>query len=621
LRSPRAYHRETERQTADIRLAQGHGGPDCGEFTVAEKPQGAFASRRRYVVWMVLIAYLLFLILRGLRLGKSGDTVNIPMWDLQDSRQLLAWIGELVLLSFWKFARFVPVGFMTPMVLPRRLGRFRRFQMDLLALAVAGILAVLVHAVEIGRSWHLAAAVGLVFPLLGCLFGTWMGATWLRGWRARLLFLPKIASLSLLAAFCVGAVLWLSVEATPMAFDAARVTSAEKRRLVRLIRRKSPRSLRDGQTHTLRLTDHDINVLLSWGLSLGSPDRKAKVGLARDYASLSASMGVKPGERRTRYLNLEVDGNLEIKDEIPSLNVYRCRLGSLRVPRWLLTYLNPVVTSLLNDYRLSKPFMEAIQAVSVEPDAIEVTYGRVDMPEGFREDIFGSASASQEVLTSTRVQVENLLAIVGQPPDAPPSFGMCFERVFALARERSAERDPAIENRAGIFALGVLLGHHRVQEFLGWVLPDRDISAAHRALRRVTLRGRSDWTKHFCVSAALTLLSDDIVSDAAGLLKEELDADIGGSGFSFADLLADRAGTTFAIRATRDEASARAMQDRIAGGFQVDDFFPLAADLPEGIPDVELQTYYGGVGGQVYHRYIEEIERRIAACGAYRLPR
>ena len=108
------------------------------------------------------------------------------------------------------------------------------------------------------------------------------------------------------------------------------------------------------------------------------------------------------------------------------------------------------------------------------------------------------------------------------------------------------------------------------------------------------------------------------MSDAAGLLKEELDASRGGSGFSFADLLADRAGTTFALRATSDKVSARAMQDRLARGFLIEEFFPPAADLPEGIPDAELQSRYGGVGGQAYNRLIEEIEQRIATCAAYR---
>ena len=583
-----------------------------GGSETAVKTERATSGRRKFIGWMVLTAYSLFLVYRALRHGQGGEG-NVPVWDLQDSDRLLWWIGGLVLSGICQFAYFVPVGFCAAMVASGGKGRLRR---SLTALIVGGAVAVLVLAAEVGRSWHLAAVVGLALPLLGCLFGTWAGATWLRGRRARLWFLPKLAFLVLAAAFCAGALLWLSMEESPLPFEAARVTSAEKRRLVRLIRSKSPRSLEDGQTRTLRLSDHDINVLLSWGLSLGSPRRKAQVGLARDYASLCVSMGA----GKTRYLNLEIDGNPEIKEGVVRLNLYRCRLGSLKVPRRLLSLFSPVVTSLLSHDRLSKPFMDAVREVTIEPGSIAVTYGRVRMPTGFREDLFGPIGASEEVLASTRAQVEHLLAVVSLSPDTRPRFGMCFETVFALARERSAEAeaDPVIENRAGIFALGMLLGHHRVEEFLGPVLTGLDGGGARRLLRRVALRGRYDWTRHFCVSAALAVLSDEVVSDAAGLLKEELDADIGGSGFSFSDLLADRAGTTFATRATIDQAAARAMQERIAGGFRIDDFFPPAADLPEGIPDAELQADYGGVGGQAYQALIEEIERRIAACAAYR---
>ena len=134
----------------------------------------------------------------------------------------------------------------------------------------------------------------------------------------------------------------------------------------------------------------------------------------------------------------------------------------------------------------------------------------------------------------------------------------------------------------------------------------------------MSLRGRTDWTKHFWVSACLTLLSEDVVSLAVGLLKEELDAGRGGSGFSFGDLLADRTGTMFGLCATDDPAMARAMQDRIARGFDVDAFFPVANDLPEGLTDAQLKSRYGGVNGEGYNRLLQEIDRRIAACAAYR---
>jgi len=607
-----------EGQAPDRSGCEGGTGSRRGGSKITVRAERGMSRCGKCVGWIVLAAYLLLLVYLGLRHGEGGGIAGVAVWELQDSHRLLSWVGRFVFIGFCEFAYFVPVGFIAAMVVRRGSGRLGRFPISLRGLAAGSWFTVLVCAVEIGRSWHWAAAVGLMLPLFGCLFGTWIGTTWLRGRRARIWLLPKVGLLVLLIALCTGILLWLSMEDMPMGFEAVEVTSADKRRLVSLIRGKSPRSLEEGRTHTLRLTEDDINVLLSWGLSLGSPDRKAQISLARDYASMSVSVGVKLGGGRTRYLNFEAAGTTRIDEGIMRLNLYRCRLGSVQVPRWVLDLLCPVAASLAEHDRLSRPFVEAIESMAIETDSIVATYGRVDLPAGFREDLFGPASASEEVLASTRAQVDNLLAFVDRLPGRRATFGMCFESVFGLARARSAEGDPVTENRAGIFALGMLLGHHRVEEFLGSVLEGRENPAAQWALWRVTLRGRSDWTKHFCVSAAIAIFSDKVVSNAAGLLKEELDADIGGSGFSFSDLLVDRAGTTFAIRATRDEASARAMQNRIFEGFRVEEFFPPAADLPEGIPDAELQSHYGGVGGERYGRLIEEIERRIAACVAYR---
>ena len=58
------------------------------------------------------------------------------------------------------------------------------------------------------------------------------------------------------------------------------------------------------------------------------------------------------------------------------------------------------------------------------------------------------------------------------------------------------------------------------------------------------------------------------------------------------------------------------MQDRLAAGPRIDDIFPPASDLPEGIPDAELQAEYGGVGGKNYNQMTEDIERRLATCAA-----
>jgi hypothetical protein len=581
----------------------------------AEVPGGC---RCRCVGWTVLVVYSLLLGYRSWYHEAGSGIASIGLWELHDSRRLVAWIGGLVLTALGQSAYFVPIGFFAAVLAPRGSGRFRRFGARLCTLAMAGTIAVLIYAVGLVGSGRPAVVLGLVFPLLGCGFGTWMGATWRRGRRACLWFLPKVVLSMVLAAVCLGISVWLSLDRTPLPFEAAPVTSAEKRRLVDLFRDKNPVSLEDGRICTLWLTEHDLNVLLSWGLSLGSPARKASVRLAHDSATLAGSVYVPLGAERYRYLNLELAGGAEVQNGALRFEVDRCRLGRIEVPRRVLRSLSPLVVSQLCLDRRWKPFLDATHEMRIEPSSVRLTYGRVRLPPELRRELFGPTAVSEEVLASLRAQIDHLLAVVKPLPPSQLTFGLCFKTVFSLARERSAQRDPVVENRAGIFALGILLGHPRIEEFLGLARAGGDGDAARPALIRVVLRGRFDWTRHFCVSAVIALFSDEAVSGAAGLLKEELDADTGGSGFSFSDLLADRAGTTFAIRATRNEAAARAMQERLAGGFRIDEFFPPAADLPEGIPDARFQSEYGGVGGEAYLRLIEEIERRVAGCAAYR---
>src|SRR5262249_61390306 len=99
---------------------------------------------------------------------------------------------------------------------------------------------------------------------------------------------------------------------------------------------------------------------------------------------------------------------------------------------------------------------------------------------------------------------------------------------------------------------------------------------------------------------------------------EELDALTHGTGFSFADLAADRAGTRFARAATASEDAARAAQARLAAGFATDDYFPQAADLPENLTVEQFRRDFGGVGSPRDRQKVAEIEARLDRCAALR---
>jgi hypothetical protein len=134
------------------------------------------------------------------------------------------------------------------------------------------------------------------------------------------------------------------------------------------------------------------------------------------------------------------------------------------------------------------------------------------------------------------------------------------------------------------------------------------VAAGVVLLLGVTLRGREDWAGHFCLSAVLTVLENPFVSHAGGVLIEELDAPARGSGFSFSDLAADRAGVKFA-RAATDSEAANAMQVRLQGNFAVDDFFPPVSDLPENLTVEQFRHDYSGVGDQRYRRKAAKSKR------------
>lgn len=224
----------------------------------------------------------------------------------------------------------------------------------------------------------------------------------------------------------------------------------------------------------------------------------------------------------------------------------------------------------------------------------------------------------REVVEATSIQLEQLAAAAPRfPRRGDQQFTAFVREAFSLARQRSQQgNDPVIENRGAVLALAIVLGHARIATFVGEVSDERTRSRVGRYTGAVPVRGRRDWTRHFFVSAGMTLCFNAPVGDSIGVLKEKLDSAKGGSGFSFADLLADRAGVRFAQAATRDRAAAEQLQQLLSGPFVIDDIFPPAGDLPEGISDAAFQTRYGGVNGVGYRRLYDLIERRLDSCRA-----
>jgi uncharacterized protein YfiM (DUF2279 family) len=231
--------------------------------------------------------------------------------------------------------------------------------------------------------------------------------------------------------------------------------------------------------------------------------------------------------------------------------------------------------------------------------------------------LWGTATGiSNDLADDARKTGEYLLDHAKTVPSGDEGFVKLLELAFQFAAENSHGTDAIHANKAAILALGVILGEERVAQVAKHPIKIDRIEELGAIRKQITLLGRNDLARHFWVSAAIAILSDENRSMTVGIGKEMMDANEGGSGFSFVDLTADRAGTLFAIAGTKSSNHARSIQNRIGNGILIADFFPSIDGLPEGIKGKDFQSQYGGLGGKETQRLAKEIESRIAKCRA-----
>jgi hypothetical protein len=227
------------------------------------------------------------------------------------------------------------------------------------------------------------------------------------------------------------------------------------------------------------------------------------------------------------------------------------------------------------------------------------------------------AASPQKVSPECRRVGEYLEHLVSACDDLPNGDERCLgilREAFSRAAQHSEAGCPAVlENRAALAAVGILLGEERLRVLAGFG-PQQAIPRFPRKYESgATLRGRNDLCRHFVVSAAITALAGPWLGSVAGLAKEQQDSD-GGSGFSFADLAADRAGVRFARRATRSASDARAFQALVGAGCEIADLMPEIDGLPEGLSTAELKSTYGAPGSPEYQAFVGQIDERLDGC-------
>lgn len=300
------------------------------------------------------------------------------------------------------------------------------------------------------------------------------------------------------------------------------------------------------------------------------------------------------------------------------------QVGRLSIPPALARWVGRRVAQSHGLLELADLGLSAIERVQINPVGVSATLR-------WRPELSTQASAllvPPEMVAALADQHHQLAALLapGGPHGTPradrplhallaPLMARAQQRSLAHARSASSpdlQAQASRENRAVLLILGFYV--NRVS-LVSLVPAARDWPAL--PVRPVTLQGREDWAQHYLTSAAMATDLGGRLSDLIGMYKEMLDAapQGRGSGFSFNDLAADKAGVRLGRLARHDPL---ALQERLQRIQADTDVLPDISDLPEFLTQAQLQQRYGGIDAPAYQALMRDIDRRIAQTPALR---
>lgn len=209
-------------------------------------------------------------------------------------------------------------------------------------------------------------------------------------------------------------------------------------------------------------------------------------------------------------------------------------------------------------------------------------------------------------------------AVAGQLP-RNGSFAPYVRFAYQSALDSPIPGDEMKALRSAFLALAVYCGERKLQSLVGKVVPEAMMSKRSHCTA-VTLAGRTDLRQHFIVSAALKLASDSGLAFAIGEFKELLDANRGGSGFSFDDIAADRAGIRFAEVVFGSDPVPANVGKQLGTLSKESVIFPRISGLPAGLTSAEFKRKFGNADSPAYRKMLANIDNRIDQLAFYSTP-
>jgi len=357
---------------------------------------------------------------------------------------------------------------------------------------------------------------------------------------------------------------------------------------------------------TIELTQPDLNLAANYLLNRYSKSA-VKIEFKKNNAVRFTVTMTLPRNILGHYLNISFRLGNDDDSELPSLTKFKA--GKLLLPAKFAAF---VIDNIIQNTSLNEYFILAtrpIKAVKIEQQKISITYNS-NLETLIQARNFLTKSSDSPKLDIYQQKLAEVTT--RHNPEWRLSLADLLRPVFELAYQRSTLDNAIEENKLAIMAVNEYVNKKETKKFLSTP------AAKPTAQKRYStfLYKRIDLAQHFIGSAAITASVNGQIAKVVGEEKELSDAQ-GGSGFSFIDLAADKAGTRFGEMATSSPEGARKIQKAMSAIKDYRDFMPDPRDLPEHMNEAEFKQRYQSVDSPAYQKLSKQIDARIAATPIY----
>ena len=408
--------------------------------------------------------------------------------------------------------------------------------------------------------------------------------------------------------------LYLTLETEPLVVRSDRLSLDDMERIKKVLKENNPQHLQTGDVKRVSLTERDLNLIFSHTLTYFPHNERISGNVSFELQSVRGRLTtLLPKNPFGTFLNTTA----ELSIGPNSIRIQDVHIGALDVPDWLVNKIGKYchkVLSRRDDYRDLIESLRNVKRFKLNKNELVLVYewdpAIANRLQSRGRNLLFPDDEKERLLVYQR----ELTMALDEQKGRQVSLTKLLRPLASLACDRSGMGNPVAENHSLLFVVAVYVMNGNLMNLIG--ANQAKNNPIPRRLH-ITLSRRRDLAQHFIASAIIAASANSNTANVIGLFKE-IDDSRGGSGFSFADLTADRAGVKFGELAIGSPASAKFLQEQLKENLMESHFMPSIKNLPEGIMEFQFKKTYGDLDSEAFRLVNKEIEHRLSICTLFR---